>query len=78
MGKLRQIKEIMKKFKGIKNLIMLKCDNCESPDITLVPNTLQYKDTQEGGSKFKSVLYAVRCNKCNSVGYINELWLIKK
>lgn len=73
-----KIREVVKMFKGVKSMIIIRCDNCESIDTKLYNETLKSEIIEINQEKFKKVSYDVRCNKCNSLGFIEEIWQIKQ
>ena len=74
----KKIKEIRKMFKGVKSMIVIRCDNCESINTKLYNDTLESKVIEIDGEKMKKVSYMVSCNNCSTVGMIEESWYIKK
>ena len=78
-----KFKEYISLFKNLiksKSLIILKCPYCDSFDITLVKDTLKEKEGVElaGVKDLREIGYVVGCNKCGSVGAINEHWIPNK
>ncbi len=72
----KKIKEIMKMFKGVKSLVMLRCAKCDSLNIRLINGTLKESEHEiEAIHKtITHVEYAVRCNDCKAMGVIKEGW----
>ncbi len=75
---IKKIKEIRKMFKGVKSMIIIRCDNCESINTELWKETLKNEVIEINQRKYKKVSYNVHCNKCNSLGFIEEIWSIKQ
>lgn len=75
---LKKIKDIRKMFKGVKSMIVIRCDNCESINTQLWKETLKNEDIEINKKKYKKVSYNVQCNNCNSLGYIEEVWSINQ
>lgn len=76
-----KFKEYISLFKRLiksKSLIILKCPYCDSFDITLVKDTLKEEVKLEGVKDLRAIGYVVSCNKCGSVGGINEHWIPNK
>lgn len=73
---IKKIKEIIKMFKGVKFLVILKCAKCGSLNIRLIDETLKESEYEiEAIHKTIShVEYAVRCNDCKAMGVIKEGW----
>lgn len=75
---IKKIKEILKTFKGVKSMIVIRCDNCESINTKLYNETLKSEIVEINKGKFKKVSYDVHCNNCNALGFIEEVWQIKQ
>ena len=69
---------MFKIFKGVKSMIIIRYDNCESINTELWKETLKNEDVEINKRKYKKVSYNVQCNNCNSLGYIEEVWSIKQ
>ncbi|MGL5749536.1 MAG: hypothetical protein ACRCXT_03330, partial [Paraclostridium sp.] len=75
---IKSILNIIKMFKGVKGIVLLKCDSCNSINISFDKETLSEEYIERDGKKFKFVNYNVNCNSCNSPGYVSEMWVVDK
>lgn len=72
------LKEVIKQFKGIKSCIFLKCDNCESVDLTLYKDGIKYEVVETDKGNLNKVEYFVQCNKCKALSMVTEYWELNK
>lgn len=74
----KRIKETFKMLKGLKSMVILKCNNCGSIDTKLLRKTLENDNMQHNDDTFDIICYNIKCNKCDSLGYIEEFWFAKR
>lgn len=75
----KKLIETLKIFKGIKGMIVLKCDNCSSIDLRLMDNSLQHNDAKGSGIYDLSYIqYHVKCNKCGTLASVRENWFLER
>lgn len=71
---LKKILYMIKLFKGVKHLVLLKCDNCNSINVSFDKKTLKEDYIEKDGRKYKTINYHVRCENCYSAGQVAEIW----
>lgn len=75
---LKKIRELFKIFKGVRSMIIIRCDNCGSINTELWKETLKNENIEINKKEYKKTSYNVQCKNCNSLGYIEEVWSIKR